>query len=312
MSLFTELRALVALDDLGSLTAAAEYLQVSKSSLSRRIARLEENLNTPLTLEERGRLVLSRAGLCYVDYARQILHTVRDSQAALQCLRHEVSGEIRVRLCPDLSSGWIISALNEFLSIYPKVRLLVSVTGRPQGLGQSDVQLVCGQAEEMDGFKCIELGNWQRCLYMSRKALSSKPAPQQVQQLKNMQWIGKSNDEPNVVLRHSSNGQSHSLHANMRLQVATLSMLAEALADSECIGLLPTWVVECKRYGIKDTFERCLPEWNAEPLKLAAYVRQQDRSYSVRTLVSFLQQNMPQRWSSGLGPRATCQHSIRH
>lgn len=294
MSQFAALQALVALDEQGSLTAAAEHLYASKSSISRRIAKLEEDLATPLTLEEKGRLVLSRAGLLYLDYARQILAIAQESQSALQQLSQEVSGEIRVRLCPDLSSGWIVTALNEFVAAYPKVSLSLASNGKQAHVrDKDDVFLVCGQPGQLEGFKCIPLGAWQRRLYVSKQ----HACPANIEELARMPWIGRPDDRLPIVLKHSQTGQQVSLRPDMRMQAATLNMLAEALAGGYGIGLLPSWVAECKRYGKRDTFTRCLSDWVAEPIQLSAYIRQQDRSYSVRMLISFLQNSLPSRWS---------------
>lgn len=297
MSQFDFLRALVALDEQGSLTAAANYLRLPKSTLSRRIAKLEEILELPLTLEEKGRLTLTRAGMCYLDYARNILQVDKESRAALQQLSQEVSGEIRVRLCPDLTSGWIVTALNDFLHTYPKARLKVNSADRQADVrDKDDVILVCGQLLELEGFKCIHLGCWERRLYVGKSQESGFFCPQKVEDLADMPWIGKLDDSYPVVLQHQASGQKYSLQPKAHLRVETLSMLTETLAGGYGIGLLPAWVVECKRYGQRGKFHHCLPDWTAEPLQLSGYVRQQDRSYSVRMLISFLQQNMPQRW----------------
>lgn len=298
MSQFDSLRALIALNEQGSLTAAASYLGLPKSTLCRRIARLEENLELPLTFEEKGRLTLTRAGVCYLDYARKILQVDKEGRTALHQLSREVSGEIRVRLCPDLTSGWIVTALNDFLDAYPKVRLEVYSAGWQADVrDEDDVILMCGQPLELEGFKCIRLGCWERRLYVGKSQEGGFCCPVEVGQLVNAPWVGQLGDDFPVLLQHQVSGQKYSLQPDVRRRVEGLSMLAETLAGGYGIGLLPTWVVECKRYGQHDKFVHCLQDWVAEPVRLSVYNRQQDRSYSVRMLISFLQQNLPQRWS---------------
>lgn len=299
MNQFEALQALITLEECGSLTASAQYLNIPKSTLSRRISKLEELLCARLTFEDKGRLSLSKAGLCYVDYARKILNIASESQAALQRFSHEVNGEIRVRLCSDLSNGWIVTVLNEFVRAYPLVRLCVNRAAvLSDGYDKDDVILACGSAQKIDGFRRIEMGAWERKLYVGRQHILSFARPLEIEQIKQMPWIVKVADSATIGLIHRKTGQHYSFQHHARLQVESLSMLTEAIAGGYGIGLLPRWVAECKTYGRSNDFEQCLPDWSAPPLTFSAYVPQYDTSYSIRMFVAFLQQHVPEHWTA--------------
>lgn len=297
MNQFEALQALIALDERGSLTASAAYLNTPKSTLSRRIAKLEELLGARLTFEEKGRLSLSKAGHCYLVYARKILHLAHESQAALQRFTQEVSGEIHVQLGAEVNNGWIVKVLHGFVKRYPQVRLCVNrATGLAAAAGRDDVILACGTRQVLQGFRCIELCAWERRLYIARQ--SSIPIAQctDVAQIQQLPWIGQVDDLETVHLIHRYTGERYSFEHRARLQVESLSMLAEALAQGCGVGSLPRWVAECEQYGRTYELQAYLPEWSAAPLVFAAYVPQHDTSYSIRMLVAFLQQHLPERW----------------
>ena len=295
MNQFEALNALIALEERGSLTASAEFLNIPKSTLSRRISKLEELLCARLTFEDKGRLSLSKAGLCYVDYARKILNLASESRAALQRFSHEVSGEIKVQLCADLTNGWIVTVLNEFVRSYPKVRLSVN---RVADLSEkNDVLLACGPQQDIEGFRAIELGAWKRKLYRGRKQTWDCANSADIEQLQQMPWIVKTGDPDTVCLVHKQTAEQYSFQHRARLQVESLSMLTDALVQGYGVGVLPCWVAECERYGRGNELQSCLPDWSVEPLLFSAYVPQRDTSYSIRMFIAFLQRHVPEKWA---------------
>ena len=56
-----------------NMTKAAEELYVSQSSLSQYVSKLEQELGTPLFLRAKGELVLTPAGILYVNAAQKVI-----------------------------------------------------------------------------------------------------------------------------------------------------------------------------------------------------------------------------------------------
>src|ERR1700744_2937947 len=72
--------------DTGSLSAAARTLKMPVSTLTRKVADLEEQLGTRLLMRTTRKLTLTDAGTSYVAAARRILDLVREQE-------HEATGE---------------------------------------------------------------------------------------------------------------------------------------------------------------------------------------------------------------------------
>jgi DNA-binding transcriptional LysR family regulator len=68
-----QLRALVALADEGSFTAAADSLGVSQSAVSHTLAALERELDLPLVIRSRAGATLTAHGQQAVGHAREAL-----------------------------------------------------------------------------------------------------------------------------------------------------------------------------------------------------------------------------------------------
>ena len=142
-----DLRIFVIALEAGSLTAAAARLGVPKSTVSRRLARLEDMLGARLLVRSPSGLVPTDAGRVALEPARALL----DDLSALRDLIRGSSvtprGRLRVSAAEDLAGmpWWI-----EFAARYPEVRLEVEFSNRYVDLVREgfDLALRGGRGED--------------------------------------------------------------------------------------------------------------------------------------------------------------------
>ncbi|AXO16751.1 LysR family transcriptional regulator [Thalassospira tepidiphila] len=121
-----QLRSFVHIAELGSLSRAAERLNLSQPALSRQLNLLEEALDTKL-LERTGRGVkLTEAGQMLAERARVILTDLARLEADLSARSSQVTGHVHVGVPP--SAGIVITgALIETLrDRYPDLNITVA------------------------------------------------------------------------------------------------------------------------------------------------------------------------------------------
>ena len=119
----TALRALDAVARLGSVTAAAQQLSLTRSAISHQIISLEQSLGFALT-ERVGRGIgLTYQGQCYAREVRRILADIQDAGRRFDGL--SVSGKLRISCNPGFASFWLCNHINGFLRQYPQVQLQV-------------------------------------------------------------------------------------------------------------------------------------------------------------------------------------------
>ena len=97
-----DLETFLAIAEAGSLTAAARAMGQPKSTLSRRLARLEELLGVRLLVRNRHRLELSETGVALLEPARQALTMLRELANAADESRAVPEGRLRVSIPIDL------------------------------------------------------------------------------------------------------------------------------------------------------------------------------------------------------------------
>lgn len=130
MNRFDEMQAFVRIVEAGSLTGAADQLNVAKSAVSRRLAELERRLGVRLLTRTTRTMTLTDAGQTYYQRARDVLAAVEDAECTVREASGAVSG--RIRLAAPLSFGitHLGPALREFTRQHPAIELDIDLNDR--------------------------------------------------------------------------------------------------------------------------------------------------------------------------------------
>ena len=123
-----DLDILVAVVELGSLSAAAEHLGMPRPTLSRRLVRLEEVVGAPLVRRTSRQAVATEAGMEMYRHARPIIAAIDTATQAVRVLDGVPRGLLRVSI--PTADDPVGPMLSEFLRRYAEVRLEVSVAAR--------------------------------------------------------------------------------------------------------------------------------------------------------------------------------------
>lgn len=119
----TEMRILHALATTGSLTSAAASLGLSQPAVSQRIKRVETRLAVPL-IERQGRGIrLTTAGNILADHARTVVAEIDAALAAIDDLRGERGGALRLVAFPSASATIVPAIMRLLASEAPEVSL---------------------------------------------------------------------------------------------------------------------------------------------------------------------------------------------
>jgi len=120
------LRALHAVASYGSVSAAAEVLEVTTSAISQQIAKLERELGQPL-IERNGRGVrLTDAADLLVEHAQKILSLVAGAEAELEANREAVVGQLSLTAFATAARGLAPQALRTLSSQHPQLQVELS------------------------------------------------------------------------------------------------------------------------------------------------------------------------------------------
>jgi len=148
-----QLRYLVAVAEEGTFSRAAAKVRVAQPSLSQQIRKLEAEVGQPLFDRLPRSVVLTEAGRCLIDYARQILASIGDARRCVDEFKNEVAGRLAVGAIPTIAPYVLPELVGKFQKHYPEVTLEIveDVTdgiARRVEAGELDVALAstCQQA----------------------------------------------------------------------------------------------------------------------------------------------------------------------
>lgn len=113
-----------------SVSQAAVSLDVAKSLISKRIAQLEEHLETTLFSRSTRKVALTPAGEAYMDYAKRALAEMSDGMERLRALQTDLSGILRLTAPVSWGQRVMAKHLPEFLKMHPSLEIDLMLTDR--------------------------------------------------------------------------------------------------------------------------------------------------------------------------------------
>ena len=130
LSELAAVRVFVAVAEFRSFRGAALALGVPRSTVSRKLAQLEEQLGERL-LQRTTRVVsLTEAGAAYLDRVAPALSTITEAGRSLHDAHATPRGVLKVTAPPDLVVLLLAEVMTGFLFEYPEVRIEVESTLR--------------------------------------------------------------------------------------------------------------------------------------------------------------------------------------
>ncbi len=152
MARFSDVDAFLAVADVGSFRGAAQRLDVTRSTVSRAVARLEDHLGTALFLRDTASVRLTDAGAAYKRGARRAAVALTEAESAARSVSGEISGRIRVTAPPAFGPRWLTKIAAKFLADHPDVAVELVLTDRLVNpiLDEVDIAVRTGKLADSD------------------------------------------------------------------------------------------------------------------------------------------------------------------
>jgi len=302
MDHFAALRALRAIVEAGSFTAAAERLGTTHSAMSRQLRQLEEHLQVRLLDRNSRRLSLTEAGRDYYREAVALLDRLEAADDRARAGQAEPSGRLRISVPQVVASQELPHWLPGFLARYPQVSLdlsaddqLVDVVG-----GGFDLALRIAPSLPDSQLVARELASCPRILVAAPAYLARYGLPRQATDLQQHTLLGFSPTGAGAPWQlQGPRGATASIEAGQRLRVDATPALHAAVMAGMGISLFTALTVqEDLRSG---RLIRVLPAWNAGQRRyFALYPHARALAPKVRALVDHLATHYAG-WTGGAG-----------
>lgn len=287
-----DLASFVAAADKGSLTGAARALGVPKSTISRRLARLEEELGQQLVQRSSRAFRLTETGEALYRRSAPALLDLGEALDATRDAGTELSGDLRVTAPVDLgSSPPFASAMVQFAAAWPRLRLTVELADRLVDLVAEGVDVACrlhtGPLDDRASLKARKLRRIEMGLFATKAYLDRAGRPGQVGDLGGHQLVrierpGGASPWPMLKGLEALDAREVRVPG---VTTTSMSFAAAAVASGAGIGLLPLLVAG----ALPCEIERVLPDLDVpSPTLSLVWPASRQLSPRVRTFVDFM------------------------
>lgn len=161
----------------GGFTAAATALGLPTSSVSRSVAKLEDDLGVVLLDRTTRRVALTEVGRAYFERVREALAGLDEATAAALDAAREPQGLVRIAVPPDFAPA-LAPAIARFLRTYPKIRLELSASARAAELvgEHADLAIAVGRLPD-SSLMSRRIGEAPHQLYAAQSYLDARGRP---------------------------------------------------------------------------------------------------------------------------------------
>ena len=125
----------------GSFSAAADSFAVPPSSISRRIADLEQKLGASLLSRSTRSVKLTEIGHLYLSQVQSAMELLQQSEEAVRCYQAKPMGQLTISVMTGLGDRVVMPLLETFSESYPDVVLDVRLSDEVVTLGQDEVDV---------------------------------------------------------------------------------------------------------------------------------------------------------------------------
>jgi DNA-binding transcriptional LysR family regulator len=275
-----------------SLTKAGKLLGLPKSTISRRISRLEEHLGVQLLHRSTRAVTITQDGAMFFEYCMRSLGVLRDGERALLNRKNVPQGVVRVAIPYVLGQSLIGPLLAGFLEQYPDVRLVSALTDDAVGLLREgfDVALAVGPFSDSE-LVAVKLGTTGCGIFGSPGYFERKGSPQNHVELPRFDLLASGIvDRRHRWALHRGNEQV-SVEFSPRLICNDLILLRDAVLSELGIASLPAFL--CKHDLAEGRLVEVLPGWQAANMTFfALFPDPKGVPLRVRSLIDYLAENL--------------------
>lgn len=281
------IRTFVEIADQGSLTRAAENLDLSRAMVSRHLEALERWLGARLLHRTTRRVSLSEAGEEALPRLRQMLELAAETQALAGARGVEPAGRLRVTSSLSFTAAALTTALVDFRRQYPRIAIDLLVVDRAVDLVSERIDLAVRITNRLDdGLVARRLATCHSVLCAAPAYLQRRGHPDTPQALTGHDCITHAFGS-RAEYRLRREGRLTTVAVSGPVSSNETFVLRQAALAGAGIAMLPTYFVADAL--ARGELQRLLPGYEPEPLGVhAVYLSRRHTPRPLQLLVDFL------------------------
>lgn len=289
MDRWTEMELLVLTAELGSMSRAAQSLDISIAAASRHLASLEARVGARLIQRSTRGLTLTEVGENFCRSCKSVLAEAAEAEAAARATVLNPTGTLRVTASLSFSVHHIAPLLRQYTARYPHVRVHVEVANRYYDLIDNNIDVAIRTREfEHDSNTTIRrLASTRRILAASPGYLDARGTPRCIEELASHPLLLYTYaNHPNELTFHRGD-EVRNLLVHGLLESNDGQVLRAAALDGMGILVQPKYILYDDL--VAGRLVSVLDDWDLPRLSVnIAFQSRRHLSAKVRTFIDFL------------------------
>ncbi|MDB5965745.1 MAG: bacterial regulatory helix-turn-helix, lysR family protein [Polaromonas sp.] len=307
MDRWTEIELFVQVAETGSLSRAAEALELSNAAASRHLSALEERLGARLVERNTRRLYLTDTGQEFFSRAKGILAELKDAESAVNATSLNPSGVLRISASLSFSLHHVAPLLREYTQRYPNVTVHIESANRYLDIidNNIDVAIRTREIEPDSNITIRRLAETRRILTASPRYLAQYGVPRSLDDLQRHKLLIYTHSNNPNELRFTRGGETTTVTVKGVLDANDGQILRVASLDGLGILVQPSYIVY--EDIVAGRLVPVLDEWDLPRLTInLAYPSRKHLSAKVRTFIDFmaehfLKMDYERKWTGRFG-----------
>ncbi|MEM1249938.1 MAG: LysR family transcriptional regulator [Acidobacteriota bacterium] len=245
MSRLLELETFVRIIDAGSITAAADQLDVAKSAVSRRLRDLEQRLGVQLLNRTTRRQSLTDTGRSFYQRATRILEDLREAELLVSQEHCELAGPLRIAAPLSFGHRHLAPAVEDFARRHPEIEFDLDLNDRQVSLLEEGFDLAIRIAHlEDSSFIARRVARTEHVVCASPAYLEAEGTPEHPEDLVDHRCLVYSNaSSPGSWAFVGPDGDDGTVEVPQTLRASSGDFLADLACLGRGIAMEPDFIV---------------------------------------------------------------------
>ena len=267
---------------------AARDIGQPKSTISRKVAQLEEELGVRLLQRDSRNISLTQIGALFFQHCETISQEIEAAKAIIENTHSDISGSLRIAIPVSFSQEVIGHLCSSFMRLYPNIELDIQFTDNDIGLvGEGyDIAIKYGPLQSSDLVARL-LFERQPILVASPNYIKKHGAPATPQELTKHQGIllGTSLSAP--IWSIGKGNRKIMATFQRKVRVNSAKMVKRFALDDFGIALLSN--TSCKQEIASGSLVPILQEWPMDPIKVyGVYSSRRQLASNISAFLDFI------------------------
>ena len=289
MDRWKEVELFVQVAETGSLSRAAEALELSNAAASRHLSALEERLGARLVERNTRRLYLTDTGQAFFSRAKSILFDLKEAESAVNATALNPSGVLRISASLSFSLHHVAPLLREYTERYPNVTVHIESANRYLDIidNNIDVAVRTREVEPDSSISIRRLAETRRILTASPRYVARHGVPKTLEDLQRHKLLIYTHANNPNEMRFNRDGITTTVTVKGVLDANDGQILRVAALDGLGILVQPSYIV----YDdiVAGRLVPVLDEWDLPRLTInLAYPSRKHLAAKVRTFIDFM------------------------